>query len=165
MRAFPIVCLTPPALADPSIAIAAGRAGGVGILDLELVRDEEAAAAALATLARLGRGDLGARLDGGRGEFLTRIVSGLPAAIRTVVLTGAAPDDLRRHVALLRARNLRVVLEATAIEEAVLGEEMGVDAIIAKGHEAAGRVGEETTFILLQRLLARGRVPVWAQGG
>jgi acyl transferase domain-containing protein/NAD(P)H-dependent flavin oxidoreductase YrpB (nitropropane dioxygenase family)/NAD(P)-dependent dehydrogenase (short-subunit alcohol dehydrogenase family) len=40
-----------------------------------------------------------------------------------------------------------------------------VDGLIAKGNEAGGWVGEETTFILLQQLLNRVSVPVWAHGG
>src|SRR5262249_45932274 len=41
----------------------------------------------------------------------------------------------------------------------------GADGIVVKGHEAGGWVGEETTFILLQRAIARGRLPAWAHGG
>ncbi|MBN2485681.1 MAG: SDR family NAD(P)-dependent oxidoreductase [Bacteroidales bacterium] len=37
--------------------------------------------------------------------------------------------------------------------------------IIAKGNEAAGKVGELTSFILLQALLKETNVPVWLQGG
>ena len=47
----------------------------------------------------------------------------------------------------------------------VLALATGVDGLMAKGHEAGGFVGEETTFILIQRLLADTSVPVWAYGG
>ncbi len=36
---FNFIALTPPGLPVPSIAIAASRAGGIGILDLEYVSD------------------------------------------------------------------------------------------------------------------------------
>ena len=39
MRTFRLIALTPPGLADPSIAIAASRAGELGVLDLEDVCD------------------------------------------------------------------------------------------------------------------------------
>ncbi|MGH9268705.1 MAG: nitronate monooxygenase, partial [Acidimicrobiales bacterium] len=68
-------------------------------------------------------------------------------------------------MAALRRRGARVVLEATSLAEARLGEELEVAAVIAKGHEAGGRVGEATAFILLQELLARTTLPVLAQGG
>src|SRR4051812_16169459 len=42
----------------------------------------------------------------------------------------------------------------------------GADAIVAKGHEAGGWIGDESTFVLVQRLAgAPGMPPVWAQGG
>ena len=41
----------------------------------------------------------------------------------------------------------------------------GAEAVLAAGHEGGGRVGEESTFVLLQRLLAKIDAPVWAHGG
>ena len=41
----------------------------------------------------------------------------------------------------------------------------GASAIVAVGAEAAGRVGEETSFILLQRIVEQVDVPVWVRGG
>ena len=41
MNEFRIIALTPPGLPDPSIAIAASRAGAVGVLDLEYTEDEK----------------------------------------------------------------------------------------------------------------------------
>ena len=49
--------------------------------------------------------------------------------------------------------------------QAELGQQLGVDGLIAKGHEAGGWVGEETTFILLQRLLHSVELPIYASGG
>ena len=46
-----VIALTPAGLLDPSIAIAASRAEGVGILDLEYERDATRALTSLATLA------------------------------------------------------------------------------------------------------------------
>src|SRR5262249_57381527 len=41
----------------------------------------------------------------------------------------------------------------------------GADALIVKGSESGGQVGEETAFILLQRILPKVKVPVHARGG
>src|SRR5262249_19187498 len=51
------------------------------------------------------------------------------------------------------------------LEQALLGEELGVDGLIAKGHEASGWVGEETSFVLFQRLMKAVSLPIWVQGG
>jgi acyl transferase domain-containing protein/NAD(P)H-dependent flavin oxidoreductase YrpB (nitropropane dioxygenase family)/NAD(P)-dependent dehydrogenase (short-subunit alcohol dehydrogenase family) len=165
MRGFQLVSLTPPTSTDPSIAIAASRAGGLGVLDLELADDPCAAIEAVAMMGARGRSGLGLRLDGGRGDFLAQVTRELPRDLRTVILTPAEPAELGDHVKTLRSKNLTIVLEATSLDEAALGESLGFDALIAKGHESAGRVGEETTLILLQKLLARSSLPVWAQGG
>src|SRR5439155_777920 len=53
----------------------------------------------------------------------------------------------------------------SSISEAEVARAAGADALIAKGHEAGGWVGDETSFVLLQRLIARLGVPIWVQGG
>jgi acyl transferase domain-containing protein/NAD(P)H-dependent flavin oxidoreductase YrpB (nitropropane dioxygenase family)/NAD(P)-dependent dehydrogenase (short-subunit alcohol dehydrogenase family) len=51
------------------------------------------------------------------------------------------------------------------LAQGILGKEMGADGIIVKGNEAGGWVGEETSFILLQRVLQRLSLPVIVHGG
>ena len=165
MRTFEFVAVTPPGLADPSIAIAGSRAGGIGLLDLEFSQNEETAFKAVSRLARYANSDCGIKLDSRSEDFFAQITSRLPALVKVVVLTPGELDTLRRQVQILRQQNLRIFLQATNLEEARLGEEIGVDGIIAKGHEAGGWVGEETSFILLQHLLGSVRLPVWVQGG
>ncbi|HKE72424.1 MAG TPA: beta-ketoacyl synthase N-terminal-like domain-containing protein, partial [Acidimicrobiales bacterium] len=41
----------------------------------------------------------------------------------------------------------------------------GAEGLVAKGSESGGRIGEETAFVLLQRLVAGVDLPIWAQGG
>ncbi|MGW7454304.1 SDR family NAD(P)-dependent oxidoreductase [Streptomyces sp. NPDC054787] len=61
----------------------------------------------------------------------------------------------------------RVWAEVTSPAEAAAAVTAGADALVAKGHEAGGRVGDATTFVLLQHLLDDPaiRVPVRAYGG
>lgn len=162
---FNFIALTPPGLPDPAIPIAASRAGGIGVIDLQYVQDEHIAFAAVAKLARFARHACGIKLDTGTEEFAGRVISELPTEIRYVILSLAGPDIPRHLLDLLRGRNLRILLEVTELEQALLGQDAGVDGVIAKGHEAGGWVGEETSFILLQRLLAHLSIPVWAHGG
>jgi acyl transferase domain-containing protein/NAD(P)H-dependent flavin oxidoreductase YrpB (nitropropane dioxygenase family)/NADP-dependent 3-hydroxy acid dehydrogenase YdfG len=170
---FEWIVLTPPGLLDPALAAAASRSGALGILDLEWAADSEVdggsadggVPVAVAALDRLAHGPYGVKLDGGRPEFARRVIAILPAGATTVLLTpGADRPALEHLVALARGAGRRVLFEATSADEADAGLALGVDGLIAKGHEAAGRIGEETTFILLQRL-AGGRLPVLAQGG
>src|SRR4051812_35222277 len=51
--------LTPPGTPDPALAIAASRAGAVGVVDLSLAGDTDVATEALSGLLRSGRGRRG----------------------------------------------------------------------------------------------------------
>nr|WP_254896628.1 type I polyketide synthase [Amycolatopsis sp. Hca4] len=59
----------------------------------------------------------------------------------------------------------RVLAEVTSRAAADRAVAAGAHGLIARGHECGGRVGELSTFVLLQALLADGHVPVWAAGG
>ncbi|MFE2526757.1 SDR family NAD(P)-dependent oxidoreductase [Streptomyces sp. NPDC059382] len=147
----------------PRIVIAAERAGALGLLDLG--RDPEPARAAFA--------ELGRRLDG--RPYGVRVPVGcplgpgeLPAQVDTVLLADVAEHTPGRVAAWAAAPGSpRVWAEITGPGEARAAVTAGVGAIVAKGHEAGGRVGPTTTFVLLQRLLAGPGpgVPVIACGG
>jgi nitronate monooxygenase len=74
----------------------------------------------------------------------------------------------------LQAREILVVGTATTVEEAILLEQSGVDAIVAQGIEAGGHRGTFATPIadalietmtLVPRILRAVRIPVIASGG
>ncbi|MFB9685221.1 SDR family NAD(P)-dependent oxidoreductase [Amycolatopsis plumensis] len=129
---------------------AAARGGGLGVLDL--TAGGAAAAEELALLAEWGVPAFGVRVAR---------PADLPDAVTTVLLTedaGCTPGDFPgRHV-------LAEVTSRAAARRAVAA---GVHGLIARGHECGGRVGELSTFVLLQALLADETlaVPVWAAGG
>jgi acyl transferase domain-containing protein/NAD(P)H-dependent flavin oxidoreductase YrpB (nitropropane dioxygenase family)/ABC-type nitrate/sulfonate/bicarbonate transport system substrate-binding protein/NAD(P)-dependent dehydrogenase (short-subunit alcohol dehydrogenase family) len=150
---------------NPAVAIAASRTSGLGVLDLEYAKDKHLAANAIKKLSRYAKGDFGIKLDGANSKFFTEIISDLPEGLKTVILTCSDVQKLRKQVLALHQRKLRVLLETTSRQQAEAGQAIGVDGIIAKGHEAGGRVGEETTFILLQDLLKHISLPVFAHGG
>ncbi|MGH8929337.1 MAG: beta-ketoacyl synthase N-terminal-like domain-containing protein, partial [Egibacteraceae bacterium] len=165
---FEFVALTLPSLADPSIAIAASRAGAIGVVDVSFLRGdaaEDLATAAIATFARFGHNRCGIRLDPADEGVASAVISSLPPTMGMAILVPAAPDLLSRHADLLRALDAQLLLEVTSLDEARLAEALGFDGVIAKGYEAGGRVGETTTFVLLQQLASQIGLPVWAQGG
>ncbi|WP_165252314.1 type I polyketide synthase [Paludisphaera soli] len=164
---FDWMVLTPGGSPDPSLAIAGGRAGAVGVLNLEFIDEAGPALSALDRLATLGRGRLGVLLDAGSAELLRAILARRPAGLESILLAGGGtdPDGLKPLVGPIHEAGLRAILVATSLEEALAGQEAGADAVVAKGNEAGGWVGDETTFVLLQRLIPRLGVPVWAWGG
>ena len=173
MRTFQVITLTLPNLPEPSVAIAASRAGGLGVLDLEYTRDEGTALNAIQKLIKYSRGDVGLKLDSRATEFFAKITSDLPEKVKTVILTFSYQKRMQEQVEFLHRHGVKVLLEATCLEMAQFGEQLGVDGIIAKGNESGGRIEGETTFILLQRFLkhltfrfARRQVlPIYAHGG
>ncbi len=154
-----VVGVTP--LAEPNAALVAAveRAGGLGVLDLG--RDRHRALAALADAARWVPATFGVRV----GPGCPVVPADLPAAVDTVVLAAGSPWALPDVAAAGGGR--LVLVEVCSSDEADRALDAGADGLVARGAEAGGRVGELTTFVLLQTLLAHlpADVPVWAAGG
>ena len=165
MKQFQIIVYTQPGPPEPTLAIAASRAQCTGVLDLEYTTDKQAARAAITRLSRYARYEFGVKLDSRATVFWREVMRDLPEQLTTVILTNVNDQLLRKQVKTFQRKGLSVLVEAISLEEAQIGEVRGVDGVIAKGHEAGGRVGEETTFVLLQRFLANLKLPIWAHGG
>ncbi|MFJ7590675.1 SDR family NAD(P)-dependent oxidoreductase [Streptomyces sp. NPDC097617] len=159
-----VVAVSPFEEPHPAVVTAAERAGALGLLDLG--RDPGAARRAFA--------ELGRRL-GDRARYGARVPADcplgpadIPAAVDTVLLADPdthTPEGVAAWAAA--AGRPRVWAEVTSAAEAATAVAAGAEALVAKGHEAGGRVGSATTFILLQQLLGDPgiRVPVRACGG
>ncbi len=146
---FEVIGISPLDRPDPGLVAAACDAGALGVLDLG--RDPAVAERALAALAR--------RLPRGFGVRVPEGASApeLPPQVHTVIVESVA--DIARFA------DHCVYVQVTSEAEARAAIAARAAGVIAKGHEAGGRVGEETTFVLVQRLVAALDVPVWAQGG
>ncbi|MFE7773667.1 SDR family NAD(P)-dependent oxidoreductase [Streptomyces sp. NPDC057445] len=157
-----VIGTTPFDEPDARLAAAVCRAGGLGVLDLGT--GDHRARAALASLRRWAQGPYGVRVGPrcrmGPGELGPGPDADGP---RTVVLApGSAwtvEDVPSGH---------RVLAEVTGLDEARRASRSGVAGLIARGSECGGPIGELSTFVLLQQLLAADElldVPVWACGG
>ncbi|MEU7554992.1 SDR family NAD(P)-dependent oxidoreductase [Streptomyces sp. NPDC044571] len=157
-----VVAVSPFEEPHPRLVTAAERAGSLGLLDLG--RDPGAARRAFAELdRRLAGRPYGVRVPAhcplGPEE--------LPDAVDTVLLADPAEHTPRRVADWAAHGRRRIWAEATGRAQARAAVAAGAQALVAKGHEAGGRVGEATTFVLLQQLLAGAGagVPVLAFGG
>jgi acyl transferase domain-containing protein/NAD(P)H-dependent flavin oxidoreductase YrpB (nitropropane dioxygenase family)/NADP-dependent 3-hydroxy acid dehydrogenase YdfG len=161
------IVLTTPGVADASLAVAACRAGALGTLDLEFRADAATASGLLDRLARFAGGAFGVLLrSADAGELLPAL---LPAKPARVIFTGDHPD-LARHVRELAGAGVEVLLEATTIPEAAHAAELGAAGVVLKGHEAGGRVGADTSFVLVQKWRRHAeksgaKLPFWVRGG
>ena len=152
MIEFDVIGITPFARPDTGLVRGLCRAGALGVLDLGC--DADRARAALAGLARRNP-------NRGLGVLVRRGLplepSELPECVTVVVL------EAGREIEPWRRRP--VLVQVTSIHEAYAAAASGASGLIAKGIEAGGRVGEQTTFVLLQEIVGALRLPVWAQGG
>ncbi|MEV6676503.1 SDR family NAD(P)-dependent oxidoreductase [Streptomyces erythrochromogenes] len=176
-----VVAVSPFEEPRPRIVTAAERAGALGLLDLG--RDASAARRALTELGRrLGGASPRAAASpatgaaaGGAGRYGVRVPVGcptgpgdLPPEVDTVLLADPASLTPGRVAAWAAAAGRpRVWAEVTSPSEAAAALAAGAHSLVAKGHEAGGRVGASTTFVLLQQLLADPAItaPVLACGG
>jgi hypothetical protein len=101
MRDFRFLVLTPPGLLDPALAIAASRAGELGILDLEYASNQEAARWSAVQLTQHARGEYGLKLSCQQGELLSELIAWAPESLSLVWLTGRDPQALRQQVAVM----------------------------------------------------------------
>ncbi|MFC9842291.1 SDR family NAD(P)-dependent oxidoreductase [Streptomyces sp. NPDC127595] len=147
--------MNPFAVASARLTAAAVRAGGLGVLDL--TSGGRRAAAQLALAEEWSAAGFGVRVAD-NDAFPARE---LPAAVHTVLLT----SDASCTPAEFPGR--RVLVEVTGREQALTAAAAGAHGLIARGHEAGGPIGELSTFVLVQQLLADPELdlPVWACGG
>ncbi|MER6526827.1 SDR family oxidoreductase [Streptomyces sp. NPDC001508] len=150
-----VLVVHPFGVASARFTAVAARAGGLGVLDL--TGDARAGREQLVLAAEWSRSGFGVRL--GAGHDIP--APDLPACVHTVVLAAGAAATAADFP------GRRVLAEVTSASQARAAVAAGVDGLIARGHEAGGRVGELSTFVLLQQLLADKAhgLPVWACGG
>jgi acyl transferase domain-containing protein/NAD(P)H-dependent flavin oxidoreductase YrpB (nitropropane dioxygenase family)/NAD(P)-dependent dehydrogenase (short-subunit alcohol dehydrogenase family) len=166
---FEVIAVSSANHLDPSIAIAAIRAGYSGVLDLDFADPSQASTwDALERLEKYSREKFGIKVRGADSWLIDRINERLLACINLVIVTPTEKENLRQHIEALRGKggsDIRIFLEVVTAEEAALGEEVAADGLISKGNEAGGRVGDETAFILLQRLVRSTELPLYVHGG
>ncbi|MFJ9742146.1 SDR family oxidoreductase [Streptomyces sp. NPDC101166] len=162
-----IIGITPFGEPDAGLALAVGRAGGLGVLDLG--DGDRGAREALDRLRRASPGGEGAGAGYGvrvgprcRLSPADLEADGSRSAPHTIVLADGAPW----HVSEVAAHH-RVLVEVTDLEGASRAARAGAHGLIARGSECGGRVGDLSTFVLLQQLLSTDELilPVWACGG
>ena len=160
-----LIVLTPSGSADPSLAIAACRAGARGVLDLEFA--PSGPRAALERLARFAGPGFGVQVRVDAGDVFELLAQFRPAC---VILAGADHPDLPARIRGLKSAGAEVLREAVSVAEAARAVELGADGVILKGYEAGGRVGTDTSFVLLQKWRQYAdrhaiEVPFWVRGG
>ena len=155
-----VLGMSPAGVPNARIVAAVCRGGGLGVLDL--ADGGRWSRQSVELSAEWTQETFGVRVPYGcalRPDDIDRLA---PGRVDTVVLGWNSPWQ----VADIAGR-YRVIVEVTDLAEAMAAVAAGADGLIARGSEAGGRVGELSSFVLLQQLLAEPRieVPIWLAGG
>jgi NAD(P)H-dependent flavin oxidoreductase YrpB (nitropropane dioxygenase family) len=150
-----VMGVTPFEIPNPQLAAAVSRAGALGVLDLG--RDRARARTALTQTRRWTKEPWGVRVPVG----CPILPDELPRGVTTIVLPLGSPWSA------WRIDGVRIVAEVNDAEQAHRALALGANGLVARGSESGGRIGELTTYVLLQHLLADAAigVPIWAAGG
>lgn len=174
MNSFKLFALNLPGLSqsvlEPAIAIAAAHSGAVGVLDLEFIDDIELINQAIDRLPEPVAGSYGIRCSTTQIPAFTALLSKLSkkeqGGNNTVILVpDGDPGEIERAIRTVQDLDFIAAVEVVSLEEAKIATQSRCDAVIAKGNEAAGKVGADTTFVLVQKVVRAVSTPVWAQGG
>ncbi|HWC27198.1 MAG TPA: beta-ketoacyl synthase N-terminal-like domain-containing protein, partial [Solirubrobacteraceae bacterium] len=161
---FDLMGVGPPGAPDATVPIAASRAGAIGVINLEFTSDAAESREELNRLMALGKGRRGLLADA-CGDLLAALLQTGAGGVDVVLLGGPDAAAKATAVELVHAAGLQAHVVATDPATAALARDAGADAVIAKGVESGGWVGEESAFVLAQHLLGDGELPVWVQGG
>jgi acyl transferase domain-containing protein/NAD(P)H-dependent flavin oxidoreductase YrpB (nitropropane dioxygenase family) len=165
---FRVSILTPANVSHPGLATAGARAGATVFLDLEFCRPADHPRIEANLQMVLNKvpplAVVGLRLTAAQAGLAPVLLEMLGARHHALLLAG---DDVSFAGALPASETrdiFREILQVSQLEK--LGAEGASFAgLVVKGHEAGGRVGECSAFILAQQVLARTDLPVHVQGG
>ncbi len=181
-----VVVFSPPQVCDAQIAIAARRAGALGVLDLGDgdSRDSGSSAQDHARRARevgalcnaRAAGRCGLRWDAfgladaesfstGFAAFETTLRTALAERVDVLVLGGLTAESTAPALSKARALAREIRIEVHDPEGARAAEQAGCDGLIVRGNECGGDIGPQSSFILAQRLCGELGIPYWIQGG
>ncbi|MDD3762287.1 MAG: beta-ketoacyl synthase N-terminal-like domain-containing protein, partial [Nevskiales bacterium] len=163
-KTFDILGNAPADLGHPGLALATARAGGIGLLDLQFSRDHDKVRDNFARLCEATDARIGLRITPDQAELAKSLIQQAGARALTLVLSApvATLPELRASVGL-RPQD-RCLAEITTPEDAAAATGQ-CDGLMLRGHEAGGWVGENTSYIMLQKLRGQTRLPIYLQGG
>ena len=80
-------------------------------------------------------------------------------------IIGLDPELTRKYVDIWHENGMKVMIKASILNDAVISDQAGADAVIIKGWEAGGHVTYETTMALVPLAVETCKCPIIAGGG
>ncbi len=156
---------SPVGLEDVSLAIAASRAGAIGVYNAEFDSHVRASQRALVRLGRHAHGSFGIKLGPVDAALEAQLLEAAGSGLAWVVIDAERAASLLPLIHVLRGRGARVLAEVRQPPASVDALPVDVDGIVVKGNESGGLVGEDASFILLQKWLRHTQLPLVLRGG
>jgi acyl transferase domain-containing protein/NAD(P)H-dependent flavin oxidoreductase YrpB (nitropropane dioxygenase family)/NAD(P)-dependent dehydrogenase (short-subunit alcohol dehydrogenase family)/acyl carrier protein len=164
-RKFWNLVYTPAGLDDATLAIAACRAGGVGILNAEFSNSYKQFESSLDLLAKKARANWGLKLDRLDDQLISVVEDYSQRGLKCLILESDLVQLNKKWINNLKARGVAVLAELFSPNQPSFDLDEIVDGIILKGNESGGMVGENSSFILMQKWLHQTRLPILLRGG
>lgn len=165
MRNFHKLVYTQAGLGDSTLAIAACRAGGIGIFNAELEIDASVILQQLDKLAEQTRSAYGLKLDSPHAIILSRLAAYTDKGLQWLILDERIVVACQSLIDELRHRGVCVLAETSDSKFPDKAIETMVDGLVLKGNESGGFVGENSAFILLQKWYKQTALPLYVRGG
>ena len=165
MAQFVKFVLTPAGLRDTALAIAACRAGGIGVVNGELEANTESIRHALDNVAGQVRSAYGVKLEALDEALAAALLEHARRGLRWLIVDAGQVPALQHLIDELREAGVQVLAELTTPQWPGASLESSVDGLWLKGNEAGGFVGEDASFILLQKWHSQTRLPLYIRGG
>ncbi len=149
------------------IVESATRAGALGVVDLAWL-DPAGLLDRLPTLRQLARRfdrPFAIRVD---ARNLTEAwLTEIPPTASTIIVAASTlgGSEVSPALVLVEKSNRAAWAEVFSRRAAAEAEAAGAAGLIVAGHEAGGFVGDDSSFILMQAVVARAGVPVYVRGG
>lgn len=169
---FTCIVLCSGLLEHPGPAVAAARAGCVGILGYEFVphvRRTQLQQEIDQFLSLAGpEKHVGVRFSAEQNTLFCPFLRKFSSRRLWIVVSQWSPESLQElQNALAGQSEHRLLAEITDVSDVakLTSCEIPVDGLIVKGNESGGWVGDSPAFILLQKVLSETRLDVYVQGG
>lgn len=162
--AVPIVQGGLARVAFAELAAAVSNAGGLGQISTVGLDGPDGLRAEIAKCRALTDKPFGVNFPIGRTDITPLLEAALEAGIKVIALTAGNPAPWIRRCEPYGAKTL--VLTAGP-ELAKKAEAAGADIVATVGYEGGGHLGrsDETTFVMVPRVVAAVSIPVLASGG
>ncbi|NHJ32250.1 MAG: hypothetical protein FK732_05265, partial [Asgard group archaeon] len=157
-RSKPIFAYNPPGLLDISLIKAVNKIGGIGLIDLERLSQDESETLLQKCYKNLTN-SWGVRIS--NRQQLSLVLKRHKDLFPLILVVGdfqLTKNDIEK----ISKQSIVLLAEVITLEEAY--QKKWSHAFIVKGNEAAGRIGDETSFILSQQFADAG-LPFIIQGG